>query len=367
MAFNLFIKISNNSLKGHVANFGIFTRKIDYKKCYQILGIQETSDQEQIRAAYLNLVKRFHPDSGTEEASDEKFKEIDKAFRILINKKSKERWDVEEGVIVDDHPDIKHTAPQHRQYLNYDGVGSGNPFQREKQYAQMRATQAAKNVYEHGIAKATAEEKTLINKEQIHETWVPLDHKIKTKHGFDRLVEDLIQESIARGEFKNLKNSGKPLPTHQNMNPYVDFVTHKINEVLIENGFTPEWITLQKEIREEAGHLRNDLLTERKHFGPYPLSVEENIVWSEKVYHYKNVVETINKKITKFNLLVPILNKQMLHVCLEKEAQKAMVNGKSTKDILDYGVHSNNVGCDTGTNSVSVNLFSILDYFFKGK
>ncbi|CAG9820428.1 unnamed protein product [Phaedon cochleariae] len=319
MAFNLFIKISNNSLKGHVANFGIFTRKIDYKKCYQILGIQETSDQEQIRAAYLNLVKRFHPDSGTEEASDEKFKEIDKAFRILINKKSKERWDVEEGVIVDDHPDIKHTAPQHRQYLNYDGVGSGNPFQREKQYAQMRATQAAKNVYEHGIAKATAEEKTLINKEQIHETWVPLDHKIKTKL------------------------------------------------VLIENGFTPEWITLQKEIREEAGHLRNDLLTERKHFGPYPLSVEENIVWSEKVYHYKNVVETINKKITKFNLLVPILNKQMLHVCLEKEAQKAMVNGKSTKDILDYGVHSNNVGCDTGTNSVSVNLFSILDYFFKGK
>lgn len=50
------------------------------------------------------------------------------------------------------------------------------------------------------------------------------------RHGFDRLVEDLIQESISKGEFYNLKNSGKPLPSHHNRNPYVDFVTHKINE-----------------------------------------------------------------------------------------------------------------------------------------
>ncbi|KAJ8923317.1 hypothetical protein NQ315_001875 [Exocentrus adspersus] len=271
--------------------------------CYKILEIDENSDQEQIRAAYLKLVKRYHPDSGTEEANADKFHE--------------------------------HTAPQHRQYLSYDGVGSGNPFQRQKQHAKVRAMKAAENVYEHRVAKAAADDKSLLDKNRIYETWekVPLKHKIKTKHGFDRLVEDLIQESMSKGEFNNLKGSGKPLPSHQNRNPYVDFVTHKINEVLIDNGFQPEWIMLHKEIRTEANQLRNDLLMERKYFGPYPLSVEENIEWSEKVFQYKTIVDGINKKITKFNLVVPILSKQMLHISLENEAQKIIVSGKSSEDV----------------------------------
>lgn len=51
----------------------------------------------------------------------------------------------------------------------------------------------------------------------------------------DRLVEDLIQESISRGEFDNLSGSGKPLkPTTTENNPYVDFVTHKMNQVYLK-------------------------------------------------------------------------------------------------------------------------------------
>jgi hypothetical protein len=47
----------------------------------------------------------------------------------------------------------------------------------------------------------------------------------------DRLVEDLIQESMSRGEFDNLAGTGKPLK-YQASNPYVDFVTHKMNQVM---------------------------------------------------------------------------------------------------------------------------------------
>lgn len=36
----------------------------------------------------------------------------------------------------------QHTAPQHRQYLSFDGVGYGSPVQREKQYQQSRASKA---------------------------------------------------------------------------------------------------------------------------------------------------------------------------------------------------------------------------------
>jgi Domain of unknown function (DUF1992) len=50
----------------------------------------------------------------------------------------------------------------------------------------------------------------------------------------DRLVEDLIQESMSRGDFNNIKPSGKPL--HERNPHYMDFTTYKINEILIDNG-----------------------------------------------------------------------------------------------------------------------------------
>lgn len=77
-----------------------------FQKYYEILNINENSDQEEIRSAYLKLVKRYHPDSGSEEANADKFQQIDEAFRALINKKSKERWDVPESEGVQEQ-DIK--------------------------------------------------------------------------------------------------------------------------------------------------------------------------------------------------------------------------------------------------------------------
>lgn len=81
---------------------------------------------------------------------------------------------------------------------------------------------------EHRISKAVASENTLMKKGQQYEK----KHDIKTKYGFDRLVEDLIQESMSKGEFENLSGKGKPLNT-ENRNPYVDFTTHKLNEVRV--------------------------------------------------------------------------------------------------------------------------------------
>lgn len=49
---------------------------LDFQRCYKVLEIDESSDQEQIRMAYLQLVKRYHPDSGTEEANSDKFHEV---------------------------------------------------------------------------------------------------------------------------------------------------------------------------------------------------------------------------------------------------------------------------------------------------
>ena len=51
--------------------------------------------------------------------------------------------------------------------------------------------------------------------------------------------------------FENLtQGAGKPLPERVVYNPYEDFTTHKMNEILVEGGFAPEWITLQVSLSE---------------------------------------------------------------------------------------------------------------------
>ena len=74
------------------------------------------------------------------------------------------------------------------------------------------------------------------------------EFSLNSRNAMDRLVEDLIQESMARGDFDNLPGKGKPLK-YTNHNPLVDTTTHNLNKILIDNGFTPEWIELQREIR----------------------------------------------------------------------------------------------------------------------
>jgi DnaJ family protein C protein 28 len=283
-----------------------------------VLNVKEESDQNTVRRAYIEMVKRVHPDSGHPDASIEKFQEVDECFRFLMQKFAKSRrnieMDPEEEVKVFD---IKHTAPQHRSYLSNEGYGFGTPFQREKQYQQIRAMKAQQNVLEHRMQKAVATDNALIKKGGDHFK----KHAIKTKYGFDRVVEDLIQEAMQKGDFSNLSGQGKPLKDDQSQNPYVDFVTHKINKVLFENGFTPEFIMLNKEIRENIESIKGKLKSERTKF-KYPAEEEDEARWSDVLAKYEDDIKNVNKTIDKYNLICPILNKQMVHVQLKRIGEK---------------------------------------------
>lgn len=145
-------------------------------------------------------------------------------------------------------------------------------------------------------------------------------HAIKTKYGFDRVVEDLIQEAMSKGDFNNLSGAGKPLTNLQSQNPYTDFTTEKLNKILVENGFVPEWITLQKEIRDEIESLKMKLRKERSKIYS-PLKPDEEFRWSKKCEEF---TQTINKKIDKFNLIVPMMSKQMVHVEVSRIAERIL-------------------------------------------
>ncbi len=73
-------------------------------------------------------------------------------------------------------------------------------------------------VFEYRIDKLSASDAALMKPGSTMK-----NHAIKTKYGFDRVVEDLIQESMSKGDFNNLQGIGKPLSNVQSQNPYVDF------------------------------------------------------------------------------------------------------------------------------------------------
>lgn len=133
--------------------------------------------------------------------------------------------------------------------------------------------------------------------------------------------------------------------------------------MLIENGFTPEWISLNKEIREEIEMLRNGLSVERKYFAPHPLNEEDGQLWSTVVEKYEKVVEQINKKINKFNLVVPILNKQVLQVSLQKESEKILINGKCSSKTNYREIMKKSEECNAVNQGGS--LFNMFSSMFK--
>lgn len=294
------------------------SHKLNMKKWYQTLEVAEDCEDETLRLAFVYLAKRFHPDSGTAEASAVKFSEIENAYRQIRKARMEQKENTTELPDVQEF-DIKHTAPQHRHYLAYN-VGIGTPSKRQKLYSIEKAQKAVDNVMEHRLKRLQAEERN---------TLVGMDKQrakdIKTRFGMDRLVEDLIQEAMNKGEFKDLPGMGKPLKENTNTrNPYVDFVTYKLNEILIENGFTPEWIQLSKEIREQKQDLQKKLAEARNNVGPIPLSPGEEVIWENILDDFKSMTKQINNKIDKYNLLVPVLQKQMFHVKLDDFANEAL-------------------------------------------
>lgn len=61
------------------------------KTLYDILEISESATQDEIKKAFRNLAKQYHPDS--ESGNEEKFKEINDAYEILSDKDKKKIYD----------------------------------------------------------------------------------------------------------------------------------------------------------------------------------------------------------------------------------------------------------------------------------
>jgi len=95
------------------------------KDLYKILGIEKTALPEEVKKAYFEMAKKYHPDSA-DETEVQKFYEIAEAYQILSDDKERRAYDLTLGggkiekVLVDEtpaHPTIfKEEAPKDEEF-----------------------------------------------------------------------------------------------------------------------------------------------------------------------------------------------------------------------------------------------------------
>lgn len=292
--------------------------KNDVKGSYKILELEEGCSPDDVRSSYHNLAKKYHPDSSSGMADSKAFIKVEEAYRLVLSdltaKQKSEAGEEKE----EEEEQFKPKSLQHRHYLSFEGVGIGTPSQREKQYMQFRVDRASEQVLQYRQQRL---EGRYAGSDLSTAKDVRQSKKVKITQAVERLVEDLIQESMAKGDFDNLSGKGKPLQKFSH-SPHIDPMTHNLNRILIDNGYQPEWILLQKEIRETIERLRKSVVAARRKLGE-PMTLPEQKQWGRVCEQLAEDIRKLNKRVDDFNLVVPILSRQMVHFSTDREILRA--------------------------------------------
>jgi curved DNA-binding protein len=115
------------------------------KDYYKIMGVTPNASEQEIKAAYRRLARKYHPDLSKEPNAEERFKEMGEAYETLRDAKKREEYDqyLKYGAFNKQQHTASHESPEpHYQNstMNFDAdlfeslFGHGRP-----QYNQARA------------------------------------------------------------------------------------------------------------------------------------------------------------------------------------------------------------------------------------
>src|SRR6056297_1511428 len=60
---------------------------------YDVLGVSRKASAEEIRRAYRQLARKYHPDVSTETDASERFAEVTQAYEVLSDEERRARYD----------------------------------------------------------------------------------------------------------------------------------------------------------------------------------------------------------------------------------------------------------------------------------
>src|SRR5687768_7516180 len=60
---------------------------------YRVLGVGRSATEQEIQSAYRRLARRYHPDVNDDPGAEERFKQINEAYEVLSDERSRARYD----------------------------------------------------------------------------------------------------------------------------------------------------------------------------------------------------------------------------------------------------------------------------------
>ncbi|CAK9178856.1 unnamed protein product [Ilex paraguariensis] len=134
---------------------------------------------------------------------------------------------------------------------------------------------------------------------------------VRSETDIINVVEQRIWHSMEEGQFENLPGKGKPL--NLTTNPHADPADDTLYRILSRNGCSPEWVELNKEIRNRIAEWR---LALKKAWARKDDRGDSK--WIECSETLKLQLRDINNKVFRYNLIVPF-GRQMFGLKWEKE------------------------------------------------
>ena len=65
----------------------------DKRDYYEVLGVEKSASESDLKNAFRSLARKYHPDRSTEENAEDKFKEIQEAYAVLSDAEKRAQYD----------------------------------------------------------------------------------------------------------------------------------------------------------------------------------------------------------------------------------------------------------------------------------